>query len=72
VAVLKTHSIILGNMIAEINTAYTPDLVIVDAVDAFINGGPDSGTLAHPGLVLAGTDRVTIDAVQELMNQPLK
>ncbi len=50
-------------MIAEINTAYTPDLVIVDAVDAFINGGPDSGTLAHPGLILAGTDRVAIDAV---------
>ena len=50
-------------MIAEINTAYTPDLVIVDAVDAFINGGPDVGTLAHPGLILAGTDRVAIDAV---------
>ncbi len=50
-------------MIAEINTAYTPDLVIVDAVNAFINGGPDRGTLAHPGLILAGTDRVAIDAV---------
>ena len=50
-------------MIAEINTAYQPDLVIVDAVDAFIKGGPDSGTLAHPGLILAGTDRVALDAV---------
>ncbi len=50
-------------MIAEINAAYTPDLIIVDAVDAFVNGGPDSGELAHPGLILAGTDRVAIDAV---------
>lgn len=50
-------------MIAEINAAYTPDLVIVDAIDAFINGGPENGTLAHPGLILAGTDRVAIDAV---------
>jgi uncharacterized protein (DUF362 family) len=50
-------------MIAEINTAYKPDLVIVDALDAFVFGGPESGTLAHPGLILAGTDRVAIDAV---------
>jgi len=50
-------------MIAEINAAYKPDLVIVEAVDAFIYGGPESGTLAHPGLILAGADRVAIDAV---------
>ncbi len=50
-------------MIAEINTAYQPDLVILDAVDAFVNGGPDQGTLVHPGLILAGVDRVAIDAV---------
>ncbi|TFH35757.1 MAG: DUF362 domain-containing protein [Anaerolineales bacterium] len=50
-------------MIAEINRAYTPDLIVLDAVDAFLDGGPESGTLAHPGLILAGTDRVAIDAV---------
>ena len=50
-------------MIAEINTAYQPDLIVLDAVDAFTHGGPDTGTLAHPGLILAGTDRVAIDAV---------
>jgi uncharacterized protein (DUF362 family) len=48
-------------MIAEINTAYSPDLVILDALDAFIDGGPESGTLVHPGLILAGTDRVAIE-----------
>jgi uncharacterized protein (DUF362 family) len=50
-------------MIADINTTYEPDFVILDAVDAFTHGGPDTGTLAHPGLILAGTDRVAMDAV---------
>lgn len=50
-------------MIAEINTTYQPDVVILDAIEAFTHGGPDTGTLAHPGLILAGTDRVAIDAV---------
>jgi uncharacterized protein (DUF362 family) len=35
----------------------------MDAIDCFISGGPDSGTTAHPGLTLASTDRVAIDAV---------
>ena len=51
------------HMIAEINLAYTPDLIILDGIEAFIHGGPESGTLAHPGVILAGTDRVAIDAV---------
>lgn len=50
-------------MIAEINSAYQPALVVLDGVDAFVNGGPDKGKLVHPGVVLAGSDRVAIDAV---------
>jgi uncharacterized protein (DUF362 family) len=50
-------------MIAEINTVYKPDLIIMDAIDAFTHGGPETGTLAHPGLILVGTDRVAIDAI---------
>ena len=50
-------------MIAEINAAYRPALVVLDGVDAFVNGGPDRGDLVHPGVVLAGTDRVALDAV---------
>ena len=50
-------------MIAEINAAYTPALVVLDGVEAFVSGGPDRGELATPGVVLAGTDRVAIDAV---------
>ncbi|MFW9915812.1 MAG: DUF362 domain-containing protein [Candidatus Thorarchaeota archaeon] len=48
-------------MIAEINAGYTPDLVILDAVDAFLTGGPDKGKLAHPNVMLASTDRIAID-----------
>ncbi len=50
-------------MIAEINTAYRPDLVVLDGVEAFVSGGPDSGKHAWAEVVLAGTDRVAIDAV---------
>jgi len=50
-------------MIAEINTAYQPDLILMDAMQAFIDGGPDRGTRVVPGLILASTDRVALDAV---------
>lgn len=50
-------------MIAEINTAYTPDLVVMDGVECFIGGGPEKGDLALSEVVLAGTDRVALDAV---------
>ena len=50
-------------MIAEINTAYTPALIVLDGVEAFVGGGPDSGKRVRTGAVLAGTDRVAIDAV---------
>jgi len=50
-------------MIAEINTAYSPDLVVLDGAEAFVDGGPDRGTKVEAGVVLAGADRVAIDAV---------
>jgi len=50
-------------MIAEINTAYSPDLVVLDGVEAFVGGGPDRGTKVAAGVMLAGTDRVATDAV---------
>lgn len=50
-------------MIAEINTAYSPALIVLDGVEAFISGGPGVGEKANPGVILAGTDRVAIDAV---------
>ncbi len=50
-------------MIAEINTLYRPALVIMDAMEAFIDGGPEAGTTVKPGLILASRDRVALDAV---------
>ncbi len=50
-------------MIAEINTAYSPDLVVMDGVEAFVDGGPDRGARADAAVILAGTDRVAMDAV---------
>jgi len=50
-------------MIAEVNTAYTPALVVVDGVEAFRQGGPETGDRVSPEVVLAGTDRIAVDAV---------
>ncbi len=50
-------------MIAEINTAYTPALILLDGVEAFVTSGPESGKRVWAEVVLAGTDRVAIDAV---------
>lgn len=50
-------------MIAEINAATTPALVVLDGVQAFTSGGPDVGARVEAGVMLAGVDRVAIDAV---------
>jgi uncharacterized protein (DUF362 family) len=50
-------------MIAEINAAYTPALIVMDGVEAFVQGGPATGTRAPTEVILASTDRVAIDAV---------
>ncbi len=44
-------------MIAEINTAYQPALIVMDGVEAFASGGPDQGKLIRPEVMLAGRDR---------------
>ncbi len=51
------------HMIAEINTAFKPDLIVLDGVEAFVDGGPHRGTLKEAGVILAGSDRIAIDAV---------
>lgn len=51
------------SLIAEINTAYSPALVVLDGVEGFISGGPAKGKRVASEVILAGTDRVAIDAV---------
>lgn len=50
-------------MIAEINTAYSPSLIVIDGLEAFVDGGPMTGTRKAANVFLAGTDRIAIDAV---------
>jgi uncharacterized protein (DUF362 family) len=72
----------MNKMIAEINTAYTPDLIVLDAMEAFVEAGPMTGKRKRADLFLAGTDRIAIDAVgiailkdlgstPEIMNSPI-
>lgn len=50
-------------MIAEVNLAYETDIVIMDGIEAFVRGGPEDGDRVSPEVMLAGRDRVAIDAV---------
>ena len=50
-------------MIAEINTAFSPQLIVMDGLEVFVDGGPSSGKKASAGVIVAGTDRVAVDAV---------
>jgi uncharacterized protein (DUF362 family) len=50
-------------MIAEVNAAYRVEWVLLDALEAFADGGPESGRSVAPGVFLASADRVAIDAV---------
>jgi uncharacterized protein (DUF362 family) len=50
-------------MIGEINAFYDVDLVVMDAVEAFVTSGPDTGDVVRPRLMLASRDRVALDAV---------
>jgi uncharacterized protein (DUF362 family) len=50
-------------MIAEINVPFSPDLIALDGIDAFVDGGPADGKRAKANVFLASTDRVAIDAV---------
>jgi len=51
------------HMIAEINTAYVPEFIIMDGIKGFSKGGPDTGTLIEPGIMMASKDRVALDAI---------
>ncbi len=51
------------DMIAEINTAYSPAIIVLDGVEGFVDGGPARGKIASPRVIVAGSDRIAIDAV---------
>lgn len=53
----------MRRMIAELNTGYRPQLIVLDGVAAFTDGGPSRGELKAANVVLVGDDRVAVDAV---------
>jgi len=53
----------MRKMIAEINQAYKPSLILLDGIEAFADGGPMQGTRKQANVLIAGTDRIAIDAV---------
>ncbi len=53
----------MRRMIAELNTGYRPRLIVLDGVSAFTDGGPSSGELKAGNVMIAGDDRVAVDAV---------
>jgi uncharacterized protein (DUF362 family) len=53
----------MRKMISEINQAYTPSLILLDGLEAFVDGGPGKGTRKRGDVIIAGNDRIAIDAV---------
>lgn len=53
----------MRRMIAELNTGYRPQLIVLDGVTAFTDGGPSQGQLKAGNVMIAGDDRVAVDAV---------
>ena len=47
--------------VADMNLAYQPHLIIMDARKTFVTGGPASGKVENPNKLLAGTNRIDID-----------
>jgi len=60
---LHTSLLSMRKMISEINTAYTPSLILLDGIEAFTDRGPMTGPRKRADVLLAGTDRIAIDAV---------
>ncbi len=59
-AARTTH---MRRMIAELSLGYKPQLIVMDGVEVFTDGGPGTGKKAEAGVFVGGTDRVAVDAV---------
>ena len=49
--------------IAEIHHGFKPNLIVMDGMEIFVDGGPMTGKLVNANVIVAGTDRVAVDAV---------
>ena len=53
----------IRKMIAELNLGYKPEFIIMDGVEAFVDGGPSSGKKVDAQVFVGGANRVAVDAV---------
>jgi len=53
----------MRNLIAELNLGNSTDLVILDGMKCFVIGGPATGTCKESDVIIAGSDRVAVDAL---------
>jgi uncharacterized protein (DUF362 family) len=47
--------------LAEVSLCWQPDLIIMDGRKAFVTGGPNTGKVVEPGLILASGDLIATD-----------
>ncbi|KKK43367.1 MAG: hypothetical protein Lokiarch_27430 [Candidatus Lokiarchaeum sp. GC14_75] len=60
---LHSSSEFQRDKIAEINSVYKTDLIVMDGIITFVDGGPMQGTRVEANIFVAGTDKVAMDAV---------
>jgi uncharacterized protein (DUF362 family) len=53
----------MRRMIAELNLGYRPDLIVLDGVTAFTDGGPTTGEEKRADVMIAGADPIAVDVV---------
>jgi uncharacterized protein (DUF362 family) len=53
----------MRRMIAELNLGYRPDLIVLDGVTAFTDGGPTTGEEKRGDVMIAGSDPIAVDVV---------
>ena len=58
---IKMHLWRLREKLADLNLIRAPDLIIMDGRRGFISGGPQTGELREPNLILASGDRIAMD-----------
>jgi uncharacterized protein (DUF362 family) len=58
---MEFHLRHLKEKLVDLNLVVHPNLIIMDGRTCFITGGPFSGEVRNPGIVLASGDRVAID-----------
>ncbi len=58
---IKMHARKLEEKIADLASFFKPNLVVMDARKVFVTGGPSSGQVESPNVILASGDMVAID-----------